>query len=81
MVEKLELQDRMAKTVKGQVSWADPEKGMKCISCKHLSRVPPHKIGADKRLAHRCDLVKLHSKKDGAAFNGNLAIACSMFAM
>lgn len=77
----MELQERMAKTVKGQVTWADPSKGMKCTSCKHLSRVPAHEVGADKRACHRCDLVKLHTKKKGMAFNGSLAIACSMFAM
>ena len=71
----------MAKTVKGQVTWADPSKNMKCTSCKHLSRIPTHEMGADKRLAHRCNLVKLHTKKNGVAFNGNLAIACSMFSM
>ena len=77
----MELQERMSKTVKGQVTWADPDKGRKCISCKHLSRLPTHKVGADKRACHKCDLVKLHTKKDGVAFNGNLAIACSMFSM
>jgi hypothetical protein len=77
----MELQERMAKTVKGQVTWADPSKGMKCKSCKHLSRVPLHENRSDKRLNHRCDLVKLHTKKKGVPFNGDLAIACSMFSM
>jgi uncharacterized paraquat-inducible protein A len=54
---------------------------MKCKACKHLSRIPSHEMGSDKRLCHRCDLVKLHTKKKGVPFNGDLAIACSMFSM
>ena len=77
----MELQERMSKTVKGQVTWADPDKGMKCKACKHLVRVPSHEVGSDKRLCHRCALVKLHTKKNGVPFNGDLAIACSMFSM
>lgn len=71
----------MALTTKGQVTWADPSKGMKCTTCAHLMNAPPSEIGANKALKHRCALVKLHTKKKGLLFNGKMAVACSMFSM
>lgn len=80
-MDQMELQERMALTTKGQVTWADPSKGMKCTVCAHLQAAPPSEIGANKTLKHRCALVKLHTKKKGPLFNGKTAIACSMFSM
>jgi hypothetical protein len=80
-MDQMELQERMALTTKGQVTWADPSKGMKCTTCVHLQNAPPSEIGANKTLKHRCALVKVHTKKKGPLFNGKTAIACSMFSM
>lgn len=77
----MELQERMAATTKGQVTWADPAKGMKCTTCAHLQNAAPSELGANKMLKNRCALVKLHTQKKGQLFNGKLAIACSMFSM
>jgi hypothetical protein len=80
-MDQMELQERMSLTTKGQVTWADPSKGMKCTVCAHLQAAPPSDLGANKMLKNRCALVKLHTKKKGALFNGKTAIACSMFSM
>lgn len=71
----MDLQERMAKTVAGQVTWANPELGMKCRSCRHCSRLPH----SEKTGTHICELVKLHTKKRGVAFDPDRAIACTMF--
>jgi hypothetical protein len=69
----------MARTVAGQVTWADPDKGMKCIACAHCGRHPsPPKDGPKK---HQCSLVFVHTQKKGVPFDANSAIACSMFSM
>jgi hypothetical protein len=81
-MDQMELQERMALTTKGQVTWADPSKGMKCTMCSHLQNAPPSELSLSRRdLKNRCALVKLHTKKKGALFNGKTAIACSMFSM
>jgi|GEM_PF-1813408 len=75
----MDLQDRMSKTVMGQATWADPDKGMKCVSCKHCGRHPaPPKEGPKK---YQCAMVFVHTKKKGVPFDAKSAIACSLFAM
>lgn len=74
-----DLQIRMTKTVPGQVTWADPELGSKCIACKNCERHPRPKLNP--RLDHVCTLVKAHTGKIGQPFNANLAIACPKFSM
>jgi hypothetical protein len=75
------LEERMAATVKGQVTWADPSKGAKCISCAHIIKVPEDELNSFvyPGNVNRCTLVKLHTKKKGVIFNGSRAIACSMY--
>lgn len=72
-----DLQDRMSKTVLGQVTWANPDLGKKCFQCKHIKVHP--KPSSDGRKMHQCALVKVHMRKPGVPFDGNNAIACSMF--
>lgn len=72
-----DLQDRMSRTVVGQVTWADPDKGMKCISCKHVRKHPsPPSNGYRK---YQCRLVFSHTRKQGHPFDAEKAIACTMF--
>jgi len=81
-MDQMELQERMALTTKGQVTWADPSKGMKCTVCAHLQAAPPSDLSLSKKdLKNRCALVKVHTGKKGPLFNGKTAIACSMFSM
>lgn len=73
----MDLQERMAKTVEGQVTWADPEIGQRCSACRHLQRHPkPRPFKPD-----QCRLVLAHSRRQGAAFDGRQAIACPKFEM
>lgn len=70
-----ELGQRMAKTVSGQVTWAEPELGKTCAECKHLARHPnPGQFKPDV-----CQLVKLHTGRIGKPFMGRKAIACPKF--
>lgn len=70
-----ELGQRMAKTVSGQVTWAEPELGKTCAECRHLARHPkPREFKPDV-----CQLVKVHTGKIGASFMGRKAIACPKF--
>lgn len=71
----MELQERMQKTVAGQVTWADPDKGMKCSACRHIKRherPKPHK-------PDQCALVWVHMRRKGEPFDAKTAIACSKF--
>lgn len=73
----MELAERMAATVSGQVTWADPSKGQKCIMCRHVGKHP-------KPVEHKpdiCNLVRVHTKKNGLPFSAKKAIACSMFSI
>ncbi len=64
----MELRERMTKTTVGQVTWADPKIGKTCAQCRFFDR--KSKI---------CDKVKLVTGSKGKPFNGDRAIACSVF--
>ena len=67
----------MAKTVVGQVTWADPSLNKTCDQCSQCQRHPkPPKNGG---LKDQCALVKVHSGVEGAPFMARKAIACSKF--
>jgi hypothetical protein len=72
----MQLEDRMKLTVPGQVTWADPSKNAKCLTCDHVSRLPVK----EKTGTHVCQLTKAHTRKRGIAFTAGNAIACSMYA-
>ena len=72
----MELSERMARTVEGQVTWASPELEKKCFECGHADHKWP---SANNRKTHVCKLVKLVSGKTGIPYDGNRAIACSKF--
>lgn len=61
----MELRERMTKTVAGQVTWASPELGKKCVECKHYDNA--------------CLKVKVVSGIKGKPYDGKRAIACSVF--
>ena len=69
----MELQERMTKTILGQLTWISPEMNAKCEDCRHF------KIDPSKKPLGKCALVKAHTKKVGASFDGKFAIACSKF--
>ena len=71
----MELSERMMKTVDGQVTWAEPKLGKTCAQCRW--RIPHPK--PKPMMEDRCELVFVHSKKQGLPFNAERAIACSMF--
>lgn len=73
----MELKDRMVLTLPGQLTWADPEKGAKCITCKHIRRHPKPKMNM--QMMHQCGLVFAHSKRHGVPLDAKRAIACSMY--
>ena len=70
----MELRERMVLTKEGQVTWADPSIGKKCVECSHCIKK------FDKGVTHICDLVKLHTGKAGKPYDALRAIACSKFA-
>jgi hypothetical protein len=73
----MELEERMKLTTTGQVTWADPEKGMKCSACKHIKRHPkPRPFRPD-----QCGLVWAHMHRQGEPLDAKKAIACSKFEM
>lgn len=74
----MDLNERMMRTKHGQVTWADPNLGKKCIECKWCVRHNKPKLNP--RLEDQCQLVFVHAKKPGDPFNAKMAIACSMFA-
>lgn len=69
----MELKERMKKTINGQVTWANPDMNAKRDECRHFKIDPK-----DKKLS-KCDLVKVFTRKAGALFNGEMAIAYSKF--
>ena len=77
----MDVQERMAKTVKGQVTWANPDLGKKCSGCAHIQKVPRAELPKNPLIGvdHRCGLVKVHTGKKGEAFNARTAIACNKF--
>lgn len=73
----MDVQEGMNLTVIGQVTWADPEKGMKCSACRFAKLHPkpkPHK-------PNQCSLVMVHMRRAGEPFDAKTAIACSKFEM
>lgn len=77
----MDLAERMTLTVKGQVTWANPELNKKCISCEHIQKVPASELNQYvlPGMTHRCALVKAHTHKRGVIFNASKAVACSMY--
>jgi len=71
----MELQERINMTIKGQLTWANPDLGKKCIQCAHIS--PAHKPVERKR--HVCSLVRLHTGKKGVPYDAIYATACNKF--
>lgn len=71
----MELKDRIAMTVTGQLTWADPSKKANCSSCRHITRATFGK----KTGTHVCSLVKAHTGKNGVPFLPDRAVACSKY--
>jgi hypothetical protein len=73
----VELAERMALTVEGQATWANPDMAAKCISCRHIQRhVKPRPFKPD-----QCKLVWLLTRRQGVPFDARKAIACSKYEM
>lgn len=72
----MELTERMQKTILGQVTWANPDLGKKCIDCAYIARAVKIK---DKK-THVCTLVLAVSGIKGVPYDAKRAIACSKFA-
>ncbi len=71
----MDLQQRMAMTVEGQATWADPERGQKCSSCRHIQRhQKPKPFRPD-----QCKLVFLLTRRHGVPLDAKKAIACSKY--
>lgn len=70
----MELSERMILTKLGQVTWANPETGKKCVECRHAIRKFDH------GKTHVCGLVKAVSGRAGVPYDAINAIACSKFA-
>lgn len=71
------LNARIAATKVGQCTWANPSSGKKCASCAHYA---DGQVSKGKHEGHgRCGLVKVHSRKTGALFDGVTAWACTLF--
>ncbi len=70
------LEERMKKTVLGQVTWAEPEMNARCAACAYWAEkrtVKGVRLGV-------CKLVKVHSPEmNTVAFAGQDAIACPKF--
>lgn len=75
----MELQDRMALTQAGQASWADPDRfpKLKCTQCVHYSTT--NSLRKTSKDGGFCRLVKTLTRRDGVAFNGATAMACSQY--
>lgn len=69
----MELEERISKTLKGQLTWANPDLKANCEDCAHF------KGEVGKLPLGRCALVKAHTRKVGIPFDGKIAIACSKF--
>lgn len=74
-----ELPVRMSLTKPGQASWADPDRfpQTKCTQCVHYSTT--NSLGKVSKAGGFCRLVKILTRRDGVAFNGAAAMACSQF--
>ena len=75
----MDLAERMKITVPGQLTWARPDLGKKCIDCKWCGGHPRPKHSSP--LRDQCKLVFIHTKTRGVPFDAKLASACSMFSM
>lgn len=75
----MELQARMKLTQAGQASWADPDRfpKTKCTQCMHYSTT--NSLGKTSKAGGFCRLVKTLTRRDGVAFNGASAMACSQY--
>ena len=71
----MELNERMALTVEGQVTWADPAKNAKCITCKNVGKHPKPKLQRE----HICQLVFVFTRKKGLPFDAKRAVGCSKY--
>lgn len=73
----MDIEKRMTMTVKGQLTWADPDRngGARCDACKHFARLAHAKKSGN----GVCHLVEAHTKKPGLPFFGDQAIGCSKF--
>jgi hypothetical protein len=74
-----DIQVRMALTQEGQVTWARPDLGMKCVTCVHMVDRKERVVKGVKRDLARCYLVKVHTGRHGVEFNVGSAIACSQY--
>lgn len=70
------LETRMAMTVVGQVTWAEPEVGEKCASCAYWGLKKVRKDGVKLGV---CAMVRVYSKLNMVPFVGEAAIACPKF--
>jgi hypothetical protein len=71
----MKLQQRINMTVQGQVTWANPEIGRKCIECAHITDAPK----PSQRKKHICELVRVVSGKKGFPYDAEFSVACSKF--
>lgn len=71
-----DLQARMRVTRPGQVTWARPDLGQYCATCRHLGHVRKKR---DETTVARCGMVRAITKKDGVEFKVDGAIACSKY--
>jgi hypothetical protein len=74
-----ELEERMALTKPGQVTWAKPELGRRCETCVHMVDRSEREMKGVKVARARCALVKAHTGKRGLEFAVQGAIACSQY--
>ena len=62
-------------TAQGQVTWANPKIGKKCIECAHITGAPR----PSQRRKHIYGLVRVVSGKKGVPYDAEFAVACSKF--
>lgn len=71
------LASRMSLTMAGQITWVDLSKRQTCTACKFYQ---DGKVTQGKSKGFgRCALVKAHTRKPGALFDGPRARACTKF--
>jgi hypothetical protein len=76
-LESNDLAARMALTLEGQITWVDLTSRELCRDCRHHQDA---KITRGKQKGFgRCGLVKMHTRKQGPAFNSQQARACTKF--
>lgn len=76
------LEARMAITTKGQVTWANPDKGAACLHCRFFDRMDGATVRPEGK--GRCTLVEVMTRKNGKGapgqlFAGHRAVACGKF--